>query len=300
MKDTARITMVQLQDDGDGDSALERMKPFFAQAVEAGSDLVVFPEYILGQRITTAHPRVRAFFDLARRHNIYAVAGMVESHGDRWSTSALMVDRGGSLLGRYLKCHAACGPEPHWWPPIDGSDGEARGILGNTFKVFHLDFGTVGIIQCYDGYFPESWGCTSFAGAEVVLWINGRDGMLEDGYCQFAAQAYGCVVGANVSNGCNTGFASPWGRFLQAPGEREEARLFPRIKQPGDACVHATIDMRGLRWHRKHLRTAHQRRPELYGLLTQPHVKLWHDYPEIEWDRPECGEHADKAELPPR
>jgi len=293
MKDECRMTMVQLTDKKDPESAIERMPAFFEKASEYGSDLVAFPEYVLGQRITIEHERVQRFFALAREHSMYAVAGLVESHGTKWATTALLVDRSGNLLGRYLKSHPASGPPPHWWPPMEGSDGEARGILGNQFKVFHLDFGTVGILQCYDGYFPEAWGCTSFAGAEIILWINGRQGMIEDSHCIFASRAYGCVVGANITNGRNTGFA---GGFVSAEGEPEEMRLFPRLKEPGDGCVHATIDLKKLRHHRKHLRTMHQRRPEMYGLLTQD-VKMWQDYPEIPWDYPECEDLVNKAQL---
>jgi len=294
VKDQAKITMVQLTSKGGGETAIARMPGFFEQASKYGSDLIVFPEYILGNLITVEHPNVQKFFALAKKHHLYAIAGMVEKHeSKRWSTTALVVDRSGNLLGRYYKCHPASGPPPHWWPPIKGHDAEARGLLGNQFKVFHLDFGPIGILQCYDGYFPEAWGCTSFGGAEVILWINGRGGMIEDSHCIFAAQAYGCVVGANITDGKNTGFA---GAFVRGEGQPEEARLFPRIKEPGDACVHATIDLKRLRWHRKHLRTMHQRRPELYGRLTED-VKIWQDYPDIPWDFPECDELTNKAQL---
>lgn len=296
MRDTARITMVQLTDRGDDEGAVARMPAFFEQAKAYGSDLIVFPEYILGNRIPITHERVQRFFAMTRSYGMYAVAGLVEQHGDRWSTTALVVDRQGELLGRYLKSHPASGPPPHFWPPVEGADQEARGVLGSQFKVFHLDFGPIGILQCYDGYFPEAWGCTSYAGAEVILWINGREGAVEDSHCMFAASAYGCVVGANISNGKNTGFAGPAGAFIAAEGRREEARLFPRIPQPGDACVHATIDLKGLRHHRKHLRTMHQRRPDMYGLLVQD-VRMWQDYPDIPWDMPECAQLVNKAQL---
>ena len=59
-----------------------------------------------------------------------------------------------------------------------------------------------------------------------------------------------------------------------------------------------TIDLRQLRWRRKHLRTMHQRRPELYGRLTED-VKIWQDYPEIPWDYPECEGLVNKAQLDP-
>ncbi len=295
MKDQAKVTLVQLTDDGDGDSVLARMGGFFKAAAEFGSDLVVFPEYVLGKRIGIDHPNVQRFFSMVRDHGMYAIAGLVETHGQKWATTALVVDRGGNLLGRYLKTHPASGPPPHWWPPCEGSDAEARGILGGQFKVFHLDFGTIGILQCYDGYFPEAWGCTSYQGAEVILWINGRKGIVEDSMCIAAARAYGCVVGGNITNGYNTGFA---GSHVSAEGagEREEQRLFPRIPTPGDGSVSATIDLAGLRRHRKHLRTMHQRRPELYGLLVQD-VKMWHDYPDVPWDHPDCEEMVNKSQL---
>ncbi len=296
MKDLAKVTLVQLTDNGDPDSAIERMPRFFEEAADYGSDLIVFPEYVLGQRITVTHERVQRFLNLTNKHNMYAIVGMVESHGEQWSTTALMVNRDGSLLGRYFKSHPASGPAPHFWPPLEGQDHEARGILGSQFTVFHLDFGPVGILQCYDGYFPEAWGCTSYAGAEIILWINGRDGIVEDSHCLFASSAYGCIVGGNITNGRNTGFASPGGACIQAEGEREEMRMFPRIKEPGDACVHATIDLKWLRIIRKNLRTMHQRRPDMYGLLTQD-VTMWKNYPDTLWAYPECPQFVNKSQL---
>ena len=291
----AKITLVQLTvRDQTPESVAERMPAFFEEAQQFGSDLIVFPEYVLGYKIDVDHPNVKKFRELAKQHEMYAIAGLVENHGDRWATTAMLVDRQGEILGRYLKAHPAAGPAPHFWPPLPGHDAEARGILGNQFKVFHLDFGTISVLQCYDGYFPEAWGCTSFNGAEIILWINGRDGMIEDGHCRFASLAYGCVVGANITDGKNTGFS---GHGIHAEGTPEESRLFPRIKEPGDGCVHATIDMAALRRHRKHLRTMHQRRPELYGRLTED-IKMWQDYPEVPWDYPECEEFVNRSQLP--
>ena len=293
----AKITLVQLESTPakGPDSVIERMPAFFEKARQYDSDIVVFPEYVLGNRITIEHPRVRRFFKLAREHEIYAVAGLVEQSGNSWATTALVVDRSGNLLGRYLKSHPASGPPPHFWPPLKGKDHEARGTLGSQFKVFHLDFAQIGILQCYDGYFPEAWGCTSYMGAEIILWINGRRGMIEDSHCLMASKAYGCVVAANITNGKNTGFAG-LGCLSNVNGRPEESRLFPRIKEPGDNCVHATINLDKLRWRRKHLRTMHQRRPEMYGLLTQD-VKMWQDYPEIPWDYPECETLVNRSQL---
>ena len=294
-----RITLVQLTVGSGVPPAIDRMGAFFDKASEAGSDLVVFPEYVLGDKIGPGDEVAKRFFSLARQHRIYAIVGCVERHGnDQWCTSAWVVDRGGNLIGRYLKSHPASGPAPHFWPPVPGSDSEARGVLGSQFKVFHLDFGPIGILQCYDGYFPEAWGCTSYMGAEIILWINGRDGIIEDSHCLTAANCYGCVVGGVITTGHNTGFAGP-GCVTPLAGYSdppEEMRLYPRLKGPGDSCVSAAINLSELRWKRKHLRTMHQRRPDMYGLLTQD-VTMWQNYPEIPWDRPECASLVNKAQI---
>lgn len=297
-RDTATVTLVQLTAGEGIPPVLDRMPAFFREAAERGSDLVVFPEYVLGHNLTPKSDAARRFFALAREHRINAVTGCVETHGDKWATSAWVVDRQGTLVGRYLKSHPASGPAPHFWPPVGDSAAEAQGVLGCEFKVFTLDFGPIGILQCYDGYFPEAWGCTSYLGAEIILWINGRDGMVEDAYCITAANCYGCVVGANITMGFNTGFAGP-GCVAPAggPGDPpEQMRLWPRVKQPGDASVTAVINLAELRWKRKHLRTMHQRRPEMYGLLTRD-VKMWQHYPDIPWDHPECAALVNKAQL---
>jgi len=294
MHPNCKITLVQFTNNPDG--VLERIEPFFEQAAEYGSDLIAFPEYTLGNRIPIEHSNVQGFLELARKYNVYTVVGLVESHGERWATTALMVDRQGEILGRYLKTHPASGPPPHYWPPLPGHDDEARGILGNQFKVFHLDFAPVGLLQCYDGYFPEAWACAAYTGAEIIIWINGRDGFIEDAFCITAANCHGVVVGANISNGRNTGFADPWGLCLQAEGEREEMRLFPRIRESGDACVHATIDLQKLRWHRKHLRQMHQRRPDLYNALAED-VKIWQDYPDVPWDDEGYAKYVNRSQL---
>ena len=124
MLDTARITLVQLTSDGNPDSTLARMPQYFEQAAAFGSDLIVFPEYCLGSRISIGDGRVQSFLGLAKQHRMYAVAGLVELHGSRWATTALMVDRQGHLMGRYLKTHPASGPAPHYWPPLPGYDGD--------------------------------------------------------------------------------------------------------------------------------------------------------------------------------
>ena len=60
--------------------------------------------------------------------------------------------------------------------------------------------------------------------------------------------------------------------------------------------IHATIDLADLRKQRKHLRQLHQRRPDLYGILTRD-VKIWQDYPDVEWIHPDAEKLVNKSQL---
>lgn len=52
---------------------------------------------------------------------------------------------------------------------------------GEGLPVFELDNGLrLGILTCYDGWFPEPARALSLQGAEMIVWINGRGGSVED------------------------------------------------------------------------------------------------------------------------
>jgi len=61
-------------------------------------------------------------------------------------------------------------------PGFDPSESVVRWVMkrGDDFPVFDLDFGRVGILTCYDGWFPETFRILSLKGAEILVWINGR------------------------------------------------------------------------------------------------------------------------------
>jgi predicted amidohydrolase len=51
---------------------------------------------------------------------------------------------------------------------------------GERFPVFQLDFARIGIMICYDGYFAECPASLSLQGAEIIIWINGRESVVQD------------------------------------------------------------------------------------------------------------------------
>lgn len=238
---------------------------YIENASEDGAQLVVFPEYLLG-RITISGPVTRKIAQAAAAAKIYVVVGCWEVYPDNsFANTALLFDRQGHIQGKYLKTHAAVdtfeGTPSYAHPPTGRStkwfiqnDPEWIMKKGHDLPVFDLDFARIGIITCYDGWFPEPFRVLSLKGAEIIIWINGRRGHVED-YIVKAATFHNsvAVVTANQAYGAGTMIAD-WPATIQAVCPPQE-----------EAYISAKIDLKRLRHIRKHSRNYQQRRPELYG-----------------------------------
>ena len=166
--------------------------PYIERAGNDDVDLVVFPEYHLG-RIRVPGPETRRIAEAVRRENLYVIVGAWELlDGGNFANAALLFGRDGELLGKYHKTHAAVDQfdksrTPWTSPPPDRDDKwfikhdpEWKMERGQRLPVFELDFGTIAILTCYDGWFPEPWRVVSLKGAELVVWLNCRCGLVED------------------------------------------------------------------------------------------------------------------------
>ncbi|NMB13253.1 MAG: carbon-nitrogen hydrolase family protein [Firmicutes bacterium] len=94
----------------------------------------------------------------ARQHSMYLVAPVTEKIAECLRNAAWVIDRQGNLVGTYHKVHC--------------TEGERKGgvIPGDSWPVFDLDFGRIGIMICHDNSFPESARCLALNGAEIVFW----------------------------------------------------------------------------------------------------------------------------------
>jgi predicted amidohydrolase len=243
----------------------EAVVKYIEKASGDGAQLVVFPEYHLG-RIAVPGPVTEKISQAAAAAKIYVIVGCWEVHADEsFANAALLFDRQGKIMGKYLKTHAAVdkfeGTPSYAHPPADRStewfilnDPEWIMKKGQDLPVFDLDFARIGIMTCYDGWFPEPFRVLSLKGAEIIVWINGRFGHVED-FIVKTAMFHNSVamVTTNQAYGAGTMIAD-WPATIKA--------VCPPQKE---AYISATIDLKRLRHNRKHSRNYQQRRPELYG-----------------------------------
>jgi len=144
-----------------------------AIAAEQKADIVCLPEAITLVGTTDNYvsasepvpgPTTEFLGDIARKHHLYIVAGILERKDDIVYNTAVLIDRNGNLAGKYRKVSL----------PQEEIDG---GITpGNSFPVFETDFGKIGLMICWDVTFPESARALAQKGAEIIfLPIAGGD-----------------------------------------------------------------------------------------------------------------------------
>lgn len=278
-----KIAAVQISgyDKGDlprpGYDVVATLLPYIERAQKDGAELVVFPEYVLGH-ISVPGPETTRISAAANAHGIYVIVGCWEEVDEtHYANTALIFDRQGKMAGKYHKTHAAVDHyegEPAWSQPPSGkdrdwflrNDPEWTMDRGEDLPVFDFDFGRVGILTCYDGWFPESFRALSLKGAELIVWINGRGGSVEDFIIRSVMfQSHVAMVSTNQAYGGGTMIGSVPARILAHCPPREEA------------YISAVVDFARVRKARKFSRNFQQRRPDLYGVIT---VKESSDRPE--------------------
>jgi predicted amidohydrolase len=154
----------------------EEFAPLVAEAARQGADLVVLGETVhyvgVGRKPhevaePVPGPSTEYFCALARKHGVYIVVSLYERDGRVVYNVAVLIGPDGRVLGKYRK---VCLPH---------AEIEAGVMPGSEYPVFETKFGKVGLMVCYDGFFPEVARELAKRGAEVIAWpVWGCDPLL--------------------------------------------------------------------------------------------------------------------------
>ena len=257
----------------EGFDPLEKLLPYIHRASKDGEQLIVFPEYVLG-RIKVPGPVTERLSTAAKAGSIYIIVGCWEIYDDNtFANTALIFDRMGKIAGKYHKTHAAVdhyeGNPPWAKPPGDRdrnwfikNDPEWIMEKGSDLPVFELDFGKIGVLTCYDGWFPEPARVLSLRGAELIVWINGRPGAVEDFIVKSTIfRNHVAMITTNQAYGGGT---------MIADSAQWPARIIEHCPYGKESYITATINLKDVRRMRSNSRNFMQRRPDLYGEIVMP------------------------------
>lgn len=167
---TVRLATVHFRPRGGDGTAMGQCKLFEPMIAEAGRQNVDL--LVLGEVLTSAFsgkkvyemaepipgPSTEYFGALAKKHDLYIVAGLVERDGKLIYNTSALIGPDGKLVGKYRKV------------TLPRGEVEAGIQPGNEYPVFDTRFGKVGMMICYDGFFPEVARRLTLNGAEVIAW----------------------------------------------------------------------------------------------------------------------------------
>ena len=141
--------------------------PFIEDAARRHADLVVLGETLTYAGVGSTYancaesipgPSTDYFGELAKKHQLYIVSGLIERDRHQLFNVAVLIGPDGKVAGKYRK---VCLP-----------DGEYdKGMSpGSDYPVFDTRLGRIGMMICYDGFFPEVARELSNRGAEIIAW----------------------------------------------------------------------------------------------------------------------------------
>lgn len=108
-------------------------------------------------------PTTERFQALAKELRVVLIASLFEKRAaGLYHNTTAVLDADGSYLGKYRKMHIPDDPgyyEKYYFTPGD---------LG--YKVFRTKFATIGVLICWDQWYPEAARLTALKGAEILFY----------------------------------------------------------------------------------------------------------------------------------
>jgi len=181
MKEIFNVALAQIScQQADKATNLKKIRKLASKAKKLGADLVIFPElsltgYVVRDEIFELAEKVpglstKAMEEIAKENQIHLVFGMPEISERTEATlhnSAVLIGPEG-FIGKYRKMYL----------PTHSIFEEKRYFRpGYETAVFDTELGKLGLIICYDIYFPEVTRLTRLKGAELIVCISASPGV---------------------------------------------------------------------------------------------------------------------------
>ncbi len=127
-------------------------------------------------------PTVEGMQQVAKELGVVVIVPIFEKRAPGvYHNSAAVVDADGTLLGTYRKMHIPDDPlyhEKYYFAPGEASRGGPAEIYGHGdkpgqpagFRVFKTRYATIGVLICWDQWYPEAARITSLMGAQILFY----------------------------------------------------------------------------------------------------------------------------------
>lgn len=261
---TLPVALVQMSCGADPERNLARALEMTAAAASKGAKLICLPELFRSRYFCQTEdsnhfnlaepvpgPSTDAFAKLAAEYGVTIVVSLFERRAPGlFHNTAAVVDGSAGYLGKYRKMHIPDDPryyEKYYFTPGD---------LG--FRSFPTAAGHLGVLVCWDQWYPEAARLTALKGAEVLIYPTAigwhpeekeRVGERQHDAWELAQRAHAVANGCFVLAINRTGFEPDpsgeggiefWGQsFAAAP----DGRVLVRGPVDEEAIVEVELDL---------------------------------------------------------
>ena len=175
-KTSLPVALIQEKNHGDADANLSVIEERVAEAARRGARLVLLQELHNGPYFCQHEsvgefdlaepipgPSTERLGRLAKQHNVVLVSSLFERRATGlYHNTAVVYEKDGSIAGKYRKMHIPDDPgfyEKFYFTPGD---------IG--FKPIDTSVGRLGVLVCWDQWYPEAARLMALAGAELLLY----------------------------------------------------------------------------------------------------------------------------------
>lgn len=175
-KTTLPVALIQENNHGDADANLSIIESRVAEAAKRGAKLVLLQELHNGQYFCQHEsvaefdlaepipgPSTQRLSALARQHGVVLVSSLFERRAaGLYHNTAVVFEADGSIAGKYRKMHIPDDPgfyEKFYFTPGD---------IG--FTPIDTSVGRLGVLVCWDQWYPEAARLMALAGADLLLY----------------------------------------------------------------------------------------------------------------------------------
>ena len=176
MKQKVNVGLVQMSCTNDREKNLQKAINKIKDAAVKGAQIICLQELFTSlyfcdeenhDNFSLAEPipgpSSNILSDLAKELNIVIIASLFEKRAQGlYHNTTAVLDADGTYLGKYRKMHIPDDPgfyEKFYFTPGD---------LG--YKVFKTQFAAIGVLICWDQWYPEAARITSLMGAEILFY----------------------------------------------------------------------------------------------------------------------------------
>ena len=171
-----KLGLIQTDCSANPDANLKKTLALVERAAKTGAQIICTQELFRSQYFCQSEdhanfklaekipgPSTDAFCKLAKKHKVVIIASLFEKRAAGvYHNTAAIIDADGSLLGIYRKMHIPDDPlfyEKFYFTPGD---------LG--FKTWNTRYGKIGVLICWDQWYPEAARLTAMQGAQILFY----------------------------------------------------------------------------------------------------------------------------------